>query len=120
MHIMPEQCAAVYDCLLHFPPFKAMRLPPADEVEFKVTNELSRQGYCTINVGRADGHEIGVSNRWVGEYASLVQLVAHEMIHMHQWVRRTDTSSMHNAEYRKIAKDVCRKFQWDYKQFVTT
>lgn len=120
MHITPEQCAAVYDCLRAFVPFKAMRLPPADEVIFKVTNDRTKQGYCTILVDRSGGHEIGISNWWIGEFQSLVPIVAHEMIHMHQWIQRTDTPSMHNAEFRRIARRVCKLFQWDYRQFVCT
>ena len=110
--------AAVYDCLRAFPPFSRMKLPAADAIEFHVTRHTDRFGHYT-RVQRSEQHELAVSTRHVGAWDTLVLTVAHEMIHLYQGVKKSDNSNtQHNAEFRKIARQVCRRFAWDFKQFI--
>lgn len=96
-----------------------MHLPPAEEVEFIVGSWYDRQAHYNSDVNH-EAHEIAISARWCGTYNTLLQLVAHEMIHMDQRIRKTESRTLHNAEYRKISRYVCRLFQWDLKPFITT
>lgn len=116
-----ERVAAVYDCLRTFPPFCRWKLPPSDEVIFHVTRHRDRQGHCTVD-HNCKNPEITVSEYWVGTFETLVSLVAHEMIHLHQFLSGADPGpgTQHDAEFRRIAKRICLLFNWDYKQFITT
>jgi hypothetical protein len=122
MILTPHRLAAVYDCLRAFPPFSRWNLPPADEVVFRVTRHKDRQGHCRINSDGKTGAEIIVSEYYVGTFDTLVNLIGHEMIHLYQFFNKTDPPGdiQHNEEFRHIAKQVCRDFNWDFKQFVTT
>jgi predicted metal-dependent hydrolase len=45
--------------------------------------------------------------------------MAHEMIHLKQGISKTETpNAVHNAEFWRIAKSVCKRFGWDEKTFV--
>ena len=46
------------------------------------------------------------------------QLWAHEMLHAAQLIKGTATQSQHNAEYRRLARTVCKEMCWDIKAFV--
>ena len=65
------------------------------------------------------GHHVELSAKRHGHLATVVSSMAHEMIHVRQRVHRTETSGVeHNAEFRRDAKLVCRRFGFDIGQFV--
>lgn len=109
LHITPEMARAAYELLRTTPPFKRWKLPPAEEVEFRVTT--SRK-VAAIAFKGPQGHRIDVSARHNGTLATLVMTVAHEMVHF----RQTEKAE-HGAEYRRLARQVCRHHTWDEKLF---
>lgn len=110
----PDHLAAVYDCLRVFPPFKRWKLPPADEVQFSVTRARDRVGsYCALGNGK---HRITASSEKVGHTDTLMRLVAHEMIHMHQEIAGTATSAQHGAEFQRLAALVAKYHGFDPKE----
>ncbi len=111
--------AAVYECLRQFPPFSRWKLPPADEVEFRVSNQRNTMGEYT-RYARTSEHIVMVSSSTIGHFATLANVVAHEMVHLKQAIDKTEPQKVgwHNAEYRRLAKQVCRIHGWDYKAFV--
>lgn len=116
MKLTPEACAAVYDCLRQFAPFRGWRLPPADEVEFHIVADQANRGtYC--NYIGTQQHCIEVSDACVGHFDTLAGTIAHEMIHLCQKQIGTVTRAQHNADFLRRAARVCRELGWDPKAF---
>jgi len=117
LKLTEKRLAAVYECLRAFAPFCGWKLPPADKVQFIVAKT---RNYVAAHCKYAytDHHIIEVSEKMVGHFDGLAVAMAHEMIHMHQKIRRTTTpNTEHNAEWHKMAKRICRRFGWDEKAF---
>ena len=112
-----DHVAAVYECLRSVAPWKGMKLPPADEVEFwtsgkpEIDGEYSRWLDTGVPI-------IVVSYKRVGHFDTLALVVGHEMIHLHQDRTKTASRSQHNQEFRRIALRACKAMGWDYRQFV--
>ncbi|MBT9176512.1 MAG: hypothetical protein DDT20_00831 [Firmicutes bacterium] len=112
--------AAVYECLRSFPPLSRLGLPQAEHIEFRVSRSAKEHGhYQRGKPPRNDEHRLSISSRSVGQFASLAWVMAHEMIHLSQGIRGTETAgTQHNAEFHRIAKRVCRRFGFDLNAFV--
>ena len=117
--LTPDMVAAVYECLRQMPPFSKWRLPPADEVEFEVTSRHNTMGEYTRYV-RTDEHILIISSLTVGHFATLANVVSHEMVHLKQAIDKTEPARVgaHNAEFRRLAKQVCTLHGWDLKAFL--
>jgi hypothetical protein len=112
--------ASLYEALRAFPPFCRLKCPPAAFINLRVSRHRDREGHYTRYL-RTDDHYIVVSSAKVGHFDSVVRTLAHEMIHLHQGVARTETpGALHNAEFRRIAKRACDRFGWDLKTFIGT
>ena len=112
--ITPEQVAAVYECLRAFPPFSKWKLPPADEVEL----HIGLQEDAFAHYHRDDGrHAMTISMLLVKDWQTLVETVAHEMIHLHQARAGTETRAEHNREWHRLADTVCKRFGWQRDKF---
>lgn len=115
--LTPAILEAAYEFLRVCPPFKAWRLPPADDVEFHVIARPDREGEYTRYCG-TDDHIIGISGKRIGHTSSLIIAMAHEMIHLKQARAKTETKGAeHNAEFGVLSKRVCRIHGWDEKVF---
>ena len=117
--LTPERLAATYMCLRAFPPFNRIGLPTADYVEFRVSKDATEHGhYKRKEPPRHDEHHISISARNVGHFSSLAWVLGHEMLHLSQALRRTETpNTQHNAEFHQLAKRACKQFGWDAKVF---
>lgn len=113
--ITPDRVAAVWDMLRQFPPISKWKLPPAEEVEFTTSarNDIHGQWSRWSN----GTHIITVSVKRTGHLDTLIQTVAHEMIHAYQDQSGTSTRAEHNAEFSRLASQVCRAFGFDEKAF---
>ena len=108
--------AAAYEYLRTTPPFAAWNLPHADEVEFGVTKHRDRDGdHCVYR--RTKEHIIRASINSVKTTDSLMQTVAHELIHARQEIAGTARRGTHNREFHRLAKLVCRYHGWDAVAF---
>jgi len=112
MHLTPSKLAATYDCLRAFPPFRGWRLPEADDVAFGVS--LSPDNFGTYDLCRG-GPRIEISALMVVEFQTLLETMAHEMIHLHQC--RAGRAVEHDAEWQRLATRVCREFGWKREGF---
>lgn len=110
----PEHLRATYDYLRAFKPFCRWKLPPGEEVAFRVTADQNLPGFYQLV---AKQHWIGVSTRWAGAHTTVQKLIAHEMIHLKQELDGLVTSSMHNADFRRRSQIVCREWGWDAQDF---
>lgn len=62
---------------------------------------------------------IEVSAASVGHTGTLVWVMGHEMIHLHQSIAGFETpKAMHNADFRRKAEQACRYHGWDFGMFV--
>lgn len=116
LHVTPEIIERCYDFLRAIPPFKAWRLPPADEVEFGVTLHHDREAdHDVAGPVRGRQHSMRVSDYHVNTVDALVQAVAHEMIHAKQMSAHAGKRG-HNAEFKRLAAKVATLGGWDWKE----
>lgn len=115
--LTPEVIPAAYEFLRATRPFKAWRLPHADEIEFHATLSKSDFGEYT-HLCRTEHRYILISSVHVRHTDTLIRVLAHEMIHLHQALRGTETAgSQHNAQFHRIAKRICDLHGFDVKAF---
>ena len=119
LRLTPDMIAAAYEFFRQSRPFKAMRLPEADHIIFVVNREPYGTGYVTNEHRKRHEISLGISEKTVGSTFRLMECVSHEMIHVYQTIRRTDTgNTQHNAQFWKIAARVCKEHGFDPKAFV--
>lgn len=115
MHITPEACAAVYDMLRHFKPFRGWKLPPADEVEFGV--HVRRKVYAEVsNYVRTDEFVMWVSSHNHATLHDLVQTIAHEMCHIRQFFIGQKRLG-HGRSFKRMARRICKELGFDERIF---
>lgn len=112
-----ERLRAVYAALRHFPPFSRMKLPAPDLVQFNIRRTKALDGEYARWCG-SDDHMIDISVARNGHWQTLSVTMAHEMIHLHQARAKTESRGQHNADFQRIGKIICRRFGWDFKQFI--
>lgn len=115
LRLTSETLAAAYDYLATTEPFRKWNLPDSDDVVFRVVKDPTRRGFY-----RRDGYNrpsISVSSAAIGHSSSLIEVMAHEMIHLHEDATGMATASEHSAAYRKMAAVVCKIHGFDPKLF---
>lgn len=115
--LTPEVLAAAYDYLASTAPFSSWNLPDSDDIKFRVT----RAHDCYAAYHYDGGHTIDVSAAAVGHTATLMQVLGHELVHLHLRLTgmesRSDNPNVHNAAFRKLAAKVCATHGFDVKAF---
>lgn len=106
----PSHLAIMYECLRKLPPFKEWKLPDADEIEFRTPAIIDFGEFRAPNV-------ITVSSARHANFDTIMQTLAHEMLHLHQHLTGTENRYQHNAEFKRLAKRVTKNFGWDSKAF---
>ena len=114
MHLTPEILEAAYEYLRATPPFARWKLPPGDEVAFRV---LVTRDICGQHRHDGKQHIIDVSTGRHEHTASLMITMAHEMVHLAQALRATETAGDHNREFQRLGRLVCRHHGFDSKEF---
>ena len=113
LSLTPHMLVAAYEYLRTTPPFRGWKLPEADDIEFQVTGHSDREGHYTRWIG-TDHHFICISGKRIAFTDSLMQAMAHEMIHLRQALARTETpNTEHNSEFKTIARRACAVHGWD-------
>ena len=110
--LTPALLRATYDFLRQTPPFKNWVLPPGCEVRFRVTRSRTVQGDHLFEGGV---HRVRVSQHKTGSTHTLVELMAHEMVHV--VCDREGVRSEHGGRFRRLANTVCRYHGFDPKLF---
>lgn len=108
---LPRDTTAVaylYEYARHLPPFKRIKLPPADEVKFKFIKDPNR--YATW---QWDGtrHVISISSIAVGHSLTLLTYLGHEMCHAavhEQGLNTGGNENTHNSAFRRLAARFCK------------
>lgn len=118
LRLTHENLPAAYEYLRACEPFCRWKLPEADFVGFQVSRRRDRYGH-TIGDVRSPDAVISISEVCVGSTIRLLETMAHEMIHLHQHLRKSESAgTQHNAEFRKLARAVCKQHVFDTKAFV--
>lgn len=104
---------ACYDFLNETQPFRKWNLPDGEDVSFRVVRD--RSSYAWLETKRRRVPTIAVSSENIGHTFSLLEAMAHEMGHMHQY--RTGMPLTHGAEWQKIKAEICRYHGFDPKKF---
>jgi hypothetical protein len=103
--------AAAYDYFAASVPFNSWNLPPSEEVKFIVIRDPHTAGYHKMVDGK---HIIGISSGSIGRTYSLMEVMAHEMIHTHQRETSMETKgAVHNSAFQKLAERVCKVHGFD-------
>lgn len=111
----PEMLAAAYDYLCTTPPFREWNMPHSEDVKFVVVKSKTDAGWHKIENGV---DIIGVSSANIGRTLSLMELLAHEMVHVHQRAVGTETPQVkHNRAFNMMAAQVCKFHGFDPKLF---
>ena len=110
-----ETLEACYEYLRTTPPFSKWKMPPGHEVKFTVGRARDCFAYYQWDGNR---HTITVSENSVAHTITLINAMAHECIHLHQFRQGLNTSNTeHNADWHARATKVCRLHGWDRKTF---
>lgn len=114
LKLTPQTLEACYEYLRTTEPFKYMRLPSGASVKFVVTRTAGWYGDCDGPFGpnkrRKFSWIIGVSTVKNGHTRTLVQTMAHEMIHV-------KAGPSHGKRFKHYASKVCRYHGFDPKEF---
>jgi len=107
---------ATYALLNETPPFSKWNLPDADDVAFHVA-----KGKAAYGRHWHDGvqHHLEISSGLNGSLRTLIETMAHEMIHVHERQAGTAVSGVaHSRAFQKWASQVCKAHGFDPKPFV--
>lgn len=115
--LTPEVLAAAYDYLVTTQPFANWNLPDSDDIKFRVIR--SRKVFAQYIYD--GGHTIEVSSGTVGHTKTLMETMAHELVHLHLRITgmesRSKSEDVHNMPFRKLAAKVCATHGFDPKAF---
>lgn len=115
LYFTPFTLRRAYQFLDATKPFQGWNLPDADDVVFRVIKDRQLQGYHDFKRGR---HIVGVSASVIGHTQSLILVMAHEMIHVHeQHTGLCKPGVEHSAAFKKLAQRVCAEHGFDPKLF---
>ncbi len=106
-----RQC---YTHLRELPPFDRWSLPTAERVEFGILVGKDHAIY------ERDGpHRICVNDLTHTTHQQVMETVAHEMVHLRQELlgRLPLRKDPHNADFRRMARAICREFGWNVQTF---
>jgi hypothetical protein len=120
MDLTPDILRAAYMYLDATPPFNGWNLPDAEDVEFVVTKTKKEQGCChcfkTLD-GLTTRFMIEISTTYHKYTLSLLGTMAHEMVHLHEFMVGFNKYRMHGKVFKALAKEVCDAHGFDPGQF---
>ena len=109
--VTAERILAVYVMLRAFPPFNRWGLPAKINTE-AVPYKSFRADF------NPNTHTMRVSYVKVTTFHCLVEAVGHEICHMRQdKIGRWPVKDEHNADFQRMAKQVCKHFPFDFGNF---
>lgn len=108
-----ENCAAMYDFLVVTEPFVKWNLPDSEDVIFRIFKDSSCMGWYVKENGR---HVLGMSASRIGQSFTLMRVMAHEMIHLHQEHAGFAGKSEHGRAFYKLSSIVARHHGFDPKE----
>lgn len=96
-------------------PFKQWKLPDADKVKIRTVLANDKLGEWRFENKQ---HWISINDRYIGSSYSLLITLAHEMVHMAQYILKKETpNTEHNKDFYKKLKIVAKYHGFDSKWF---
>ena len=118
LRLTPDMVEGAYEYLRTSDPFRKFGLPEGDELGFRVTRHNDRAGHFRSEALPGKFHDFAISEIFVTTSRLLIETVAHEMIHLYQEIKGTGSERVqHNAEFRRLARQVCSIHGFDPKTF---
>jgi hypothetical protein len=115
MELTEDMLRGAYAYLSETPPFNGWNLPDAEDVSFVVAHSRKRQGRCHV---RSDGKfKIEISDRYHTHTQSLMQTMAHEMVHVHEFQNGLSQYWAHGKVFKALRDEVCVAHGFDPGQF---
>lgn len=111
--LTPDVIRAAYDYLNATDPFLKWNLPDSDDLSFAVASDKNNHGWLTTRRGKRP--RLTISRAVVGHTLSLITTVAHEMIHLHQYL--TGMPQTHGPAFDRLKARVCKIHGFDPKAF---
>ena len=115
MKITKDVISHAYELLRHCEPFDKWNLPEPEDVQFKVAKSKSCYGWH--NTRSQKKHTIAISKNLLSSIPFLIEIVAHEMIHMHMSHSHITDTSDHGPAFKAFAAQVCKIHHFDPKAF---
>jgi len=117
LKLTPEIVAAAYAYLTECEPFSKWNLPPAEDLTFRVSSSLKDFGFCVYPRIKSERPTIIISKKLIGSTQLLMQILAHEMVHLYMFHHGITDRGTHGPAFRKIAKRVCAIHGFDENFF---
>ncbi len=114
LHLNPGMIGTVYDVLRGTKPFHRWGLPEAEALTFRVYRSRAERG-ALERVG--EKIILGVSEHSNGHLYSLIETVAHEMVHLRLLSLGMKNWERHGVRFEHLAKAVCAAHGFDPKAF---
>jgi hypothetical protein len=112
MVLSPKILKNVYLMLLACKPFNDYKsMPPADNIRFVVNSDPDTMGTYLYDEDEAPSHVITISKERCGHLNTVIQTMAHEMIHLKR--HKTKAWDQHDDKFRKYAKDIADELGFD-------
>lgn len=105
---------AAYNYLNETPPFNKWNLPDGDEIDFQVVRDRSLFGWHKFDGSK---HVIAISSAAVGHTGTLLQTMAHEMVHVHERSTGACGTTGHGKAFKRWSAQVCDIHGFDSKAF---
>ena len=113
-----ETLKAAYEYLCTTEPFSRWNLPESDSITFKVAKDPHNFGWHVCWGRKNKKHIIAVSRRTTGHTLTLMTVMAHEILHVHQHMTGQATSRVeHNKAFRADAELICAIHGFDPRSF---
>lgn len=113
LRLTPDILRGAFDFLKTTPPFSRWRLPESDDIEFHVGRAKDCLGH--YEGGETAEHRIAVHETGVGFTITLLEVMAHEIIHLR--LANTKDCRGHGAAFKRLARLVCKYHGFDPKRF---
>lgn len=104
-------CVAVYELLIQLPPIKAWRLPPSKDLIFVVKHLPDVYGMF-----EPEPHKITISSAKHAHLDTIIRTMAHEMIHLHLFLRKDPGWDKHTKTFLDAAEKVSCTLGFDPKE----
>ena len=114
LHLTPEMLEGAYEYLRTTPPFRRWKLPPGDDIVFQVHQKCTATDAVALHWFDKGHHHLAVSNTRVGHTLSLMEAMAHEMVHIQC---HNLTKASHGSVFKRYAAQVCKYHGFDPKAF---
>ncbi len=112
LRLTERNLAKAYEYLRATNPFDGWGLPPSSKIKFQVIKDPTVHADFNVISGKP---VIRVSENGVGHTITLMASVAHEIVHLRQWMtKKRDT---HGKSFKAMRAEICESHGFDPNTF---